>query len=76
MKRFEYQITNYPAQSYQELIFICSNTGECKPDRVLADQTQVLSEQLNQQGQDGWELAQLTFGQQAIVAFWKREQKE
>ena len=76
MKRFEYQITNYPAQSYQELIFICSNTGECKPDRVLADQTQVLSEQLNQQGQDGWELAQLTFGQQGIVAFWKREQKE
>ena len=74
MKRFEYQVTNYPAESYQELIFVCSNSGECKQDRVLGDQIRILAEQLNQNGQEGWELVQLSFGQQGIVAFWKREQ--
>jgi hypothetical protein len=76
MKRFEYQITNYPAESYQELIFVCSNSGECQQERVLGDQTRILAEQLNQSGQEGWELVQLSFSKPGIVVFWKRELKE
>lgn len=76
MKRFEYQITSYPAEAFQELIFVCSNQGECKQDRVLGDQSRILAGQLNQSGQEGWELVQLSFGQPGIVAFWKRELEE
>jgi hypothetical protein len=76
MRRFEYQIANYPAQSYGELIYVCSDSGECRQDHVLGDQIRILSEQLDQRGRDGWELVQLTFGKAGIVAFWKRELEE
>ena len=76
MKLYQYQVTNHPAESFQELIFVCSNEGACEQSQVLGDQTRILTEQLNQQGDQGWELVQLTFGQPGIVAFWKRELKE
>jgi hypothetical protein len=76
MKQFEYQITSYPAESYQELIFVCSNEGACRQEKILGDQTRILTEQLNQRGREGWELVQLSFGQQGILAYWKREREE
>lgn len=76
MKRFEYQITSYPAENYQELIFVCSNEGACRQEKILGDQTRILTEQLNQRGREGWELVQLNFGQLGILAYWKRELEE
>ena len=36
-------------------------------------QTELLQGILNAEGEGGWELVQISFGQNGIVAFWKRE---
>ena len=76
MKRFEYEISNHNAQSYKELIFVCSNAGECRPDQVPVDQTQAFAQMLNERGEQGWELVQLSFVPQGVTAFWKRERSD
>ena len=73
MKRFEYEITNHHAETYKELIFVCSNAGECRPDQVPVDQTEAFAQMLNERGEDGWELVQLSFVTRGVTAFWKRE---
>ena len=76
MKRFEHQITSYPAAGYRRLVFVCSNSGECTPDLVPGDELRILTEQLDLQGKQGWELVQLAFSGAGILAFWKRERKD
>jgi hypothetical protein len=39
-------------------------------------QTNLLKETLNRKGGEGWELIQLAFGTDGIVAFWKRVKDE
>lgn len=71
----EYDITRFPAQSFQRLAVFCSETGECSLDDIPVDQTRLLKDMLNEKGAQGWELVQLFFQESGVVAFWKRLKK-
>ena len=73
MKHFEYQISHHPGEAFQDVVYFCSDTGECTLDQVPADQTRVLVGILNEQGKDGWELVQISFGAEGVMIFWKRK---
>jgi hypothetical protein len=73
MARFEYTITTHPANTFRQLIYFCSETGECDLDEVPTDQLSTLADILNERGQEGWELLQIAFGNDGVLAFWKRE---
>ena len=72
MKQFEYEITKHPADEFTHLVYFCTNEGECNVDQVSLNQTEVLKEILNEMGVQGWELVQVFFGKDGIIALWKR----
>jgi hypothetical protein len=72
MQRFEYDVTRHSADTFRELTFYCSEKGECTLDTVPQEQTDILKALLNQRGWEGWELIQLAFGDNGLIAFWKR----
>jgi hypothetical protein len=72
MKKFEYEITKHAAEDFNQLVYFCSETGECTLDQVPDYQTNALKRILNGRGDEGWELVQISFGRNGIVAFWKR----
>jgi hypothetical protein len=72
MNHFEYDITKYTADELSQIVFFCSDKGECGLEDVPNDQVQRLKDVLNERGADGWELVQLSFGSDGVVAFWKR----
>ena len=72
MQQFEYKITMHPADTFNDLVYYCTDKGECSADQVPHDQTAVLQEVLNDEGADGWELVQVSFSKNGIMAFWKR----
>jgi hypothetical protein len=76
MKRFEYDITKHSADTFDKVVYFCSETGQCGLDEVSRDQTRILADILNQKGQEGWELVQVAFGQDGLMAFWKRKVKD
>jgi len=69
---FEYEISRFPAESFQHLAIFCSEKGECSLDNIPMDQTQRLQEMLNEQGARGWKLVQLFFQESGVVAIWMR----
>lgn len=73
MTRFEYTITKHPAAAFNDLVYYCSEAGECSLNQVSRDSAAVLQEILNDQGRQGFELVQLAFGRDGVVAFWKKE---
>jgi hypothetical protein len=72
MARFEYDITKHPAETFKQLVYFCSESGECKFQELPSDQLGTLKDVLNKRGAQGWELIQLSFGTDGLVAFWKR----
>ena len=72
VERFEYEITVHPAETFRKVVYFCSETGECTADQVPGDELRVLSDLLNNRGSTGWELVQMAFGKDSIMAFWKR----
>jgi hypothetical protein len=72
MTAFEYKITKHPAESFSELVYYCSEAGECALDQIPHDQTETLQNILNAEGAAGWELVQVSFGRNGIIAFWKK----
>ena len=74
MKRFEYEISKHSSEKLAELVYFCSDQGDCSLNRIPADQTEILNQVLNERGGQGWELVQLVFGKEGVVAFWKREE--
>ena len=76
MKQFEYEITQHPADSFRQVVYFCTETGECTLDQVPRGQTKVLTEILNDGGKQGWELVQVSFGKDGAMAFWKRRIKD
>ena len=76
MKKFKYEITKYPAEKFSQLVFFCSESGECSVDQVPGDQTKNLENLLNERGEQGWELIQVSFGKDGVMAFWKRKLKD
>jgi len=72
MKQFEYEITKHPADEFTHLIYFCTNEGECNVDQLPLNQTEVMEKILNERGAQSWELVQVFFGKDGVVAFWKR----
>jgi len=73
MKRFEYKITKHPAEEFSELVYFCTEKGECSVDQIPHDQAETLQKILNAEGTVGWELVQVSFGPNGIIVFWKQE---
>ena len=72
MTKFEYEITKHPADEFTHLVYFCTNEGECTVEHVPLDQTAELEKILNERGAQGWELVQVFFGKDGVIAFWKR----
>jgi hypothetical protein len=72
MKKFEYEITKHPSSEFKQLVYFCTDMGECNIDQLPADQLAVMEEILNSRGSGGWELIQMSFGEDGVIAFWKR----
>jgi hypothetical protein len=72
MKLFEYDITKHPADNLYDLVYFCSESGECSLTKVPTNQIKVFSEILNDRGRQGWELVQISFSRDGAMAFWKR----
>ena len=72
MTRFKYEVTKHPADKFTKLVFFFFFQGECKYDELPSDQIEILRELLNETGSQGWELVQVLFGSEGIVAIWKR----
>jgi hypothetical protein len=72
MQRFQYEITKHPADEFIHLVYFCTDEGECDFDQLPSNQTEVLKKILNERGTQGWELIQVFFGKDGVVAFWKR----
>jgi len=73
MKHFEYEITQHSADTFDKVIYFCTETGQCSLDEISKDETRVLTDILNNRGRGGWELVQVSFGKDGLLAFWKRE---
>ena len=76
MKKFEYEITRYPADTFDKVVYFCSKAGKCSIEEVSQDQTRILSDILNKRGEQGWSLIQISFGKDGLMAFWKRGIKD
>jgi hypothetical protein len=73
MKRFEYEISRHSAEGFRQVVYFCSDEGECNLEHLPTDQVKVLAEVLNQRGAEGWEVVHMSFSKDGLVAFWKRE---
>ena len=76
MERFEYKITNHSADTFDKIIYFCSEFGLCGINEVSKDQTRILTDILNTQGSEGWALVQLSFGKDGVMVYWKRRIKD
>jgi hypothetical protein len=72
MPRFAYEITKHPAEEFDQLVYFCTDQGECGVRELPPDQLSALGEIMNQRGAQGWELIQVLFGKDGVVIFWKR----
>jgi len=72
MTKYEYKITKHTTESFSQMAYFCSDKGDCAVEEVPSDQEKRLSDMLNERGEQGWELIQLFFGKNGLVAFWKR----
>jgi len=73
MKKFEHRITKHLAGEFDSLVYFCTESGECKLKDVPANESEALERVLNEYGAQGWELVNVAFGRDGLVAFWKRE---
>jgi len=73
MDRFEYEITTHSAQTFSRLVYFCSEKGDCGIEHVPAEEPQILVDLLNERGREGWEMIQLLFGSNGVMAYWKRK---
>jgi hypothetical protein len=72
MEIFEYDLTRHGAENFSTMVYFCSDQGECGLGQVPLRESNALVELLNQRGKDGWELIQLIFGKEGVMACWKR----
>ena len=73
MKKFEFRITKHPADNFKHIGFFCTDQGDCTLEQLPEDQLTTLGKILNEEGDQGWELVQLSFGSDGVIAFWKKE---
>lgn len=73
MKKYEYRITAHPAEEFRQIVIFCSEEGACSLSDVPKDQLATLAGILNKEGEHRWELVNIGFGREGIIAFWKRQ---
>jgi hypothetical protein len=86
MKKWQYDITAYSAQQVlaerqkmgletgaSEPALFCNEKGVCFFDQLPNPNTQAILQLLNARGQDGWQLATVTFRAEEMICFWMRE---
>ncbi len=73
MKRFEYDVTKHPAGQFTQMVYFCTDQGECDYDQLPLGQMAALRNILNERGSGGWELVQLFFGKDGVIGIWRRE---
>jgi len=69
---YEYDITKHSSDEFENLVYFCTEQGECSLKDVPADSLTVLKKALNEKGAEGWEMVQLFFGKDGVVGFWKK----
>jgi len=72
MSAFEYRITRHPAGQFKDLVYFCTEHGECTLNQVPGDQMRIVEDILNEEGGQGWELVQVAFGRDGLIVFWKK----
>ncbi len=72
METYEYEISVHDSSEFSNIIYFCNEKAECSGD-ALTNEQQMLSRLFNERGVEGWELVQLVFGKDNIMAFWKRK---
>ena len=72
MPRFEYEITKHSAEEMSQLVYFCTDQGECTIRDLPPDQLSLFGQMMNQRGDEGWELIQVFFGKDGVVIFWKK----
>lgn len=72
MARFEYEITKHAADEFQQLVYFCTDQGECSVRELPHDQLKMLTDVMNQRGAVGWEVIQVFFGKDGVLILWKR----
>ena len=73
MEQFEYDFTSYSAESFKKMVIFCSENGDCDLENIPSEEPQKLASILNKRGREGWELVQLFFGKDGVMAAWKRK---
>jgi hypothetical protein len=73
MVNFEYRITVHSTDSLSRIAYFCSQEGACSIEEIPVDEPIMLEHILNQYGIEGWELVQLLFGKDGLLACWKRK---
>lgn len=72
MDQFEYDITKHSAEEFKKISFFCTASGECAMEEVPDQETLLLKKLLDDRGDQGWEVVQLIFSKDGVMAFWKR----
>ena len=72
MSHFEYEITLHSTEEFTQLVYFCTDQGECSVRDLSPDQLSVFGNMINQRGAEGWELIQVFFGKDGVVIFWKK----
>jgi hypothetical protein len=72
MERFEYEVTMHSGEAFTQVVYFCSTEGDCGVAEVPQEEPQALVNLLNERGEAGWELIQLVFGGDGVMACWKR----
>jgi hypothetical protein len=73
MKGYRYEITKHSGEEFQKIIYACTGDGMCSLDHIPLDQVVTLEGILNERGAAGWELLQVIFRNEGLIAFWKKE---
>jgi hypothetical protein len=73
MKKFQYEITAYPVEKFTQLVYLCSDYGECKLNQLPSSQIDAFKAILDEKGGKGWEMVQVFFSPEGAVVIWKRE---
>lgn len=72
MNKFQYRITQHPAETFRDVVYFCNEEGNCSMEQVSTEQTGKIERLLNDMGTQGWELVQANFGKDGLLIFWKR----
>ncbi len=82
MQRWRYNLTVHTADDILEHLsravdevpptIYCSDTGACYFDAGPNPFTEAIQLLLSQQGEEGWELVQVIFRPNQLIAFWKQ----